>query len=68
MTTTIKVTSHNYPALVETFDNGKLVSSQVLTPKDGETVLYCTTVRELRITDLEYNDPRVPVEPPTEKI
>lgn len=67
MTTTIKVTSHNYPALVETFDNisvenkveKKKVDYRVLTPEDGEQTFYCTTTRELRITDLEYTDPAV---------
>lgn len=59
MTTTIKVISHNYPARVETFDNGKLCASQIVTPESGEVSLYCTTTRELRITDLEYNDPAV---------
>jgi len=59
MTTTIKVTSHNYPALVETFDLGKKTTEEVLRPEDGERTFYCTTSRELRITDLEYDDPRV---------
>lgn len=55
MTTTIKVTSHNFPALVEIFDNGNKSSYAVLTPEDGEQTFYCTTTRQLRITDLEYN-------------
>lgn len=59
MTTTIKVTSHNYPARVETLDGGKVSSARILTPEDGEVTLYCTTTRELRITDLEYDDPAV---------
>lgn len=59
MTTTIKVTSHNYPARVETLDNGKAVETRILTPEHGEQTFYCTTTRELRITDLEYNDPAV---------
>lgn len=54
MTTAIKVTSHNYPALVETFDNGSKTDYRVLTPEDGEQTFYCTTTRQLRITDLEY--------------
>lgn len=54
MTTTIKVTSHNYPALVEIFDNGKKTDYKVLTPADGEQSFYCTTSRQLRITDLPY--------------
>ncbi len=61
MTTTIKVTSHNYPAQVVTYDLGKKVGEQILTPEDGEQTFHCTTTRELRITDIEYNDPRVPV-------
>lgn len=61
MTTTIKVTSHNYPARVEVFDGGKWQPSmnRIITPEDGEQVFYCTTTRELRITDLEYDDPAV---------
>ncbi len=59
MTTTIKVTSHNYPALVETFDSGNKTDYRVLTPEDGEQTFYCTTTRQLRITDLEYGDPAV---------
>lgn len=55
MTTTIKVTSHNYPALVETFDNGEKTDYTVLTPEDGERVFHCTTTRQLRITDLQYD-------------
>lgn len=59
MTTTIKVQSHNYPARVETFDNGQVSSVMIVTPEKGEVTLYCTTTRELRITDLEYDDPAV---------
>ena len=59
MTTTIKVTSHNCPARIETVDQGKVTGTQVLTPEDGELTTYCTTSRELRITDLEYDDPAV---------
>lgn len=59
MTTTIKVTSHNYPALVETFDNGNKVDYVILTPESGEVSFHCTTTRQLRITDLDYNDPAV---------
>lgn len=59
MTTTIKVTSHNYPALVETFDNGNKTDYRILTPEDGEQTFYCTTPRQLRITDLEYTDKAV---------
>ena len=56
MTTTIKVTSHNYPARVETYDGGTLTNTVVLQPENGEVSFYCTTTRELRITDLEYDD------------
>ncbi len=56
MTTTIKVTSHNYPALVETFDNGNKVDYHVVMAEDGEQTFHCTTTRQLRITDLEYDD------------
>ena len=59
MTTTIKVTSHNYPARIETLDLGKVVETRILIPEDGEVTLYCTTSRELRIVDLEYDDPAV---------
>jgi hypothetical protein len=59
MTTTIKVTSHNYPALVEVFDNGNKSHYQVILAEDGEQTFYCTTTRQLRITDLEYEDPAV---------
>lgn len=59
MTTTIKVTSHNYPALVETFDNGQKTDYRVLTPENGEQTFHCTTTRQLRITDIDYNDPEV---------
>jgi hypothetical protein len=54
MTTTIKVTSHNYPALVEIFDNGEKTDYTVVTKEMGEQQFYCTTTRQLRITDLEY--------------
>lgn len=54
MTTTIKVTSHNYPALVETFDGGNKTDYKILTPEDGEVTFHCTTTRQLRITDIEY--------------
>jgi hypothetical protein len=74
MTTTIKVTSHNYPTLVETFERGwdaeqnrpaelRKRDSRVLTPADGEQSFYWTTSMELRVCDLEYDDPRVPAPP-----
>lgn len=59
MTTTIKVISHNYPARVETIDNGAMKYTEIILPEDGELTFRCTTLRELRITDLEYDDPAV---------
>lgn len=68
MTTTIKVTSHNYPALVEAFnvtqvdENMTTVEKEygrVILPEDGEVSFYCTTTRRLQITDIDYEDPRV---------
>lgn len=64
MTTTIKVTSHNYPALVETFDNGNKMDYRVLRPEDGEQQFYCTTTRQIRITDIEY-DAAAPADVPS---
>lgn len=65
MTTTIKVTSHNYPAQVEVIDNGKvIVEKRILRPEDGEQTFYCTTTRSLHITDLEYDHPDVLALPP----
>lgn len=68
MTTTIKVTSHNYPVLVRALDQDiapdgtvrpdKLAWEKVFAPDDGEQVHYCTTTRRLEIVDLEYGDPR----------
>ena len=75
MTTTIKITSHKYPALVEKFSRGwdaeqnklsadlRKSDSRVLTPADGEQIFCCTTSMELRVVDLEYDDPRVPAPP-----
>jgi hypothetical protein len=64
MTTTIKITSHKHPALVQTFyyvdGKPKMTSERVLKPDDGEQQFYCTTTREqLRVTDLEYEDARL---------
>lgn len=69
MTTTIKVTSHNYPARVIIYDTIqehedevptiRKTSEQIVTPEDGEQTFHCTTTRELAITDLEYDDPSV---------
>lgn len=57
MTTTVKVTSHNYPVRVETVDSGVVSGVKVYKPEDGEQTLHCTTTRELRIVDIEYDDP-----------
>lgn len=64
MTTTIKVTSHNYPAQVEVIDEyggnpPVTAEKRILFPEDGEQTFYCTTSRKLHITDLEYDDPAV---------
>lgn len=59
MTTTITVQSHNYPARVVTVDNGSVSGSRILVPEDGIVTFHCTTTRELRVTDLEYDDPAV---------
>jgi hypothetical protein len=62
MTTTIKVTSHNYPALVTAVDRYTATTARtqlaVLHPEDGEQIFHCTTTRTLEIVDLEYDDPR----------
>jgi hypothetical protein len=65
MTTTVTVTSHNYPVLVETVDrtqtpDGEHVSrsTRVLWPEDGAVGLYSTTSRSIFVRDLEYDDPR----------
>ena len=55
MTSTIKVTSHNYPVIVDTIDSGVVTDSVTLKPEDGERTFHTTTTRELRITDLEYD-------------
>jgi hypothetical protein len=70
MTTTIKITSHNYPALVRECDLSeyevqgekmkfwKTVNERVLTPADGEQQFYCTTTRRIEVYDIEYDDER----------
>jgi hypothetical protein len=65
MTTSIAVTSHNYPVLVETVDrtqtpDGEHLSNhvRVLWPEDGTVHLYSTTSRSIFVRDLEYDDPR----------
>jgi hypothetical protein len=67
MTTTITVKSHNYPALVQVYDTthcppeqATLVSEHLIEATDGEVHFYCTTMRELRITDVEFDHPMVP--------
>lgn len=53
MTNNIKFQSMNFPARVETYDNGNLASSQVVLVEDAGTfVCYATTTREIRIIDL----------------
>jgi hypothetical protein len=65
MTTSIAVTSHNYPVLVETVDrtqtpDGEHIAAhvRVLWPEDGTVHLYSTTSRSIFVRDLEYDDPR----------
>lgn len=36
----------------------KIVEERVIKPVDGEVQFYTTTTRMLKITDLEYDDPR----------
>lgn len=65
MTTTIKITSHNYPARVFTTDDNGQTSERVLWPEHGEQIFHCTTSSEVLIKDLEYDDPRaVAAKPP----
>jgi hypothetical protein len=67
MTTTVKVTSHNYPALVTAVDRYAAPETRtqlaVLHPEDGEQSFYCTTTRTLEIVDLECDDPRAEKKP-----
>lgn len=66
MTTTIKVTSHNYPARVtmtnryhpEGQDPVVVVSTRVLKPEDGEVAFFCTTTQTVEVVDLEPSDPQ----------
>ena len=70
MTTNVKVQSHNYPVLVQMWDQRwdseaakfctafNLVDSRVLWPEHGEIVFYCTTTRTITLVDLDYDDPR----------
>jgi hypothetical protein len=59
VTTTIKVISHNSPALVEVYDNGEKTSETIVRVADGEVPFHCTTTRSLRIVDLETGDARL---------
>lgn len=62
MTTTIKVQSHNHPALVITTDKvgGEAKTEErIIVPADGEVTLHCTTTRAISIVDLSCDDPRV---------
>ena len=54
MTTTVKVTSHNYLARVIVRDMGRQQGeAQIIRPTDGEVQLYCTTTRCLEIQDVD---------------
>ncbi len=59
MTTSVKVTSHNYPARVEVVDGDTVTQTHIITPERGTVEFHCTTTRTLRIVDLEYDDPAV---------
>lgn len=72
MTTTIKVTSHNYPAQVRLVSryvqkqgpDGPYLKventvERILRPEDGEVTFHCTTTQAVECIDLDYNDPRV---------
>ena len=61
MTSTVKVTSHNFPVLVQTLNqDGETTEERVLQPQDGEVTFYVTTTQGLGVKDIEYDDPRVP--------
>lgn len=60
MTNNLKFASKNFPAKVETYDNGNLVSTEiVLTEDSNDRQWYATTTREIRIIDLSTTDPLV---------
>ena len=67
MTTTVKVTSHNTPARVSLFDTlnvsdtpvARGMETHILFPEDGEREFHCYVGREIRVTDLDDNDPAV---------
>lgn len=63
MTNNIKFQSMNFPAKVETYDNGVLTSTQIVLVEDAQSfVCYATTSREVRIIDLNSDDPLVVAE------
>lgn len=63
MTNNIKFASMNFPAKVETYDNGKLTSTEIVLVEDAaKFVCYATTSREVRIIDLSESDPLVVAE------
>lgn len=69
MTTNVVVHPHSHDVLVETWDRQydaetrglgdfKKTSDRVVKIGEGET-FYSTTTREIRVVDLEMNDPRL---------
>lgn len=60
MTNNIKFASKNFPARVETYDNGNMVSSEIVLVDDSnDRKWYATTTREIRIIDLPNDHPEV---------
>lgn len=60
MTNNIKFQSMNFPAVVETWDNGKKTEEKIVLVEDAASfICYATTTREVRIIDLPESDPRV---------
>jgi hypothetical protein len=60
MTNNLKFVSMNFPAKVKTFDNGNLVSTEiVLVGDDLNRQWYATTTREISIIDLASDAPEV---------
>ncbi|HEY4356008.1 MAG TPA: hypothetical protein VGN16_09695 [Acidobacteriaceae bacterium] len=63
MTNNVKFQSMNFPARVETYDNGNLTGTEIVLAEDAEKfVAYATTTREIRIIDLPSDDPAVVAE------
>lgn len=59
MTSTVKITSHNFPVRVLTRDMGRQVEPpRIIRPDDGEVQLYCTTTRCLEIQDVSESGER----------